>query len=256
MLKLAIFDDEPIIVQGMGILVERSGLPLTVACTALNGLTALEQLSLHRPEIVLSDIRMPGVDGLTLIEQAAAILPDSAFLIMSGYRDFDFVKRALALRVVDYLEKPVTLETLTPALRRAMSQLGAQQSRASVHAIPEGPPAEAPANRADIRRLISYIHQHYSEDISLGDLADLAEMNPAYLSNLFKETVGMSYVKYLTGVRLEQAKVFLARGERTSAVAKTVGYADDKYFRQVFKKNEGLTPSEYRQKAQGKDGRS
>lgn len=253
MLKLAIFDDEPMILQGMAILVERSGLPLTIACTAQNGLKALEQLKLHRPEIILSDIRMPGVDGLTLIEQAAGILPDSAYLIMSGYRDFDFVKRALALRVVDYLEKPVTLETLVPALKRAMELLGEHQWRAAATPPPDSRPAEAPADRADIRRLISYIHQHYSEDISLGDLADLADMNPAYLSNLFKETVGMSYVKYLTGVRLEQAKVFLARGERTAAVAKIVGYADDKYFRQVFKKNEGITPSEYRQKAQGRE---
>lgn len=253
MLKLAIFDDEPIILQGMGILVERCGLPLEVACTAVNGLKALDLLKTHRPEIILSDIRMPGMDGLTLIEQAAAIMPGSAYLIMSGYRDFDFVKRALSLRVIDYLEKPVTLEMLSQALKRAMSQLGVPERRASQPVVSESAPAEAPTNRADIRRLISYIHQHYNEDISLGDLADLAEMNPAYLSNLFKETVGMSYVKYLTGVRLEQAKVFLARGERTSAVAKTVGYADDKYFRQVFKKNEGLTPSEYRQKSQGDD---
>ena len=250
MLKLAIFDDEPMILQGMGILVQRSGLPLQVACTALNGLTALEMLKEHRPEIILSDVRMPGVDGLTLIEQAAAILPDSVYLIMSGYRDFDFVKRALALRVVDYLEKPVTLETLIPALQRAMELLGEQHSRVPQPPAGESVNPEAPADRADLRKLISHIHQHYSEDISLGDLADIAGMNPAYLSNLFKETVGMSYVKYLTGVRLEQAKVLLARGERTSAVAKTVGYADDKYFRQVFKKHEGITPSEYRQKAQ------
>ena len=252
MLKMAIFDDEPIILQGMGILVKRSGLPLEVVCTAQNGLKALELLRQNRPDIIVSDIRMPGVDGLTLIEQAAAILPDSVYLIMSGYRDFDFVKRALTLRVVDYLEKPVTLETLAPALKRAMELLGAHQQLQPQPASVPPPAPEASAERADIRRLITYIHQHYNDDISLGDLADLAGMNPAYLSNLFKETVGMSYVKYLTGVRLEQAKGFLARGERTAAVARTVGYQDDKYFRQVFKKNEGITPSEYRQKMQGR----
>ena len=71
-------------------------------------------------------------------------------------------------------------------------------------------------------------------------------MTPAYLSDLFKRNTGTSYVKYLTAVRMNNACRMLLQGERASTVAEKVGYRDYNYFCKVFKKNVGVTPSEYR----------
>ena len=65
-----------------------------------------------------------------------------------------------------------------------------------------------------ILELLAYIEQHYNEDIGLNELADMVQMSPAYLSVLFKSEVGMSYVKYLTNLRIEHAKEFLKEGRK------------------------------------------
>ena len=82
--------------------------------------------------------------------------------------------------------------------------------------------------------------------MSLNELAERVEMSPAYLSALFKEEVGMSYIKYLTEMRMRRAKQLLAQGFRVNEVSDMVGYNNYRYFCDIFKKHVGVTPSEYR----------
>jgi two-component system response regulator YesN len=103
-----------------------------------------------------------------------------------------------------------------------------------------------------ILELLSYIGAHYQEDLGLNELADRAKMNPAYLSVLFKSEVGTSYVKYLTELRLRQAKVLLKDGYKVNEVSEMVGYSNYRYFCDIFKKHEGMTPNEYKSKIWGK----
>ena len=97
--------------------------------------------------------------------------------------------------------------------------------------------------------MVEYIRNHYNEDISLTQLAEKLYMNPAYLSELFKETTGMGFVAYVTSVRMEKACEFLRhRDLKIHQIASLVGYEDERYFSTVFRKYHGLTPSEYRKK--------
>jgi len=95
-------------------------------------------------------------------------------------------------------------------------------------------------------RALDFIEQNFTQDISLSDVSEKAGMNPSYFSQLFKEKMGDSFVKYLTQLRLEYAKKLLDEGYKVAEVSERVGYTNARYFGDTFKKNTGMTPSQYR----------
>ncbi|MNR50304.1 HTH-type transcriptional regulator YesS [compost metagenome] len=87
---------------------------------------------------------------------------------------------------------------------------------------------------------------NYNKDISLKEVAEYVGMNATYFSLLFKETKGLSYIKYLTRMRMEQAKMLLQDGLLINDVSERVGYYHYRHFTEVFKKYAGVTPGQYR----------
>lgn len=104
--------------------------------------------------------------------------------------------------------------------------------------------------KADIQSILQYLKKYitnyYFEDISLDGLAELAGLNRSYLSHIFKEYFGISYIKYLTHVRIEKAKEFLVEGYKVKDVCNKVGYANYRHFCYIFRENTGMTPDGYR----------
>ncbi|WP_427050569.1 response regulator [Paenibacillus sp. TC-CSREp1] len=95
---------------------------------------------------------------------------------------------------------------------------------------------------------IDLIHKYYAEDISLQSAASQINVNPSYLSRLFKQEKGENFISYLTRVRIEHAKAYLLNRElKVYEIADKVGYHNYTYFSKIFKKNAGLTPEEYRE---------
>jgi len=100
-----------------------------------------------------------------------------------------------------------------------------------------------------VQQIANYLDTHYFEDISLIDAATRFHMDPSYLSKLFKTVTSENFIEYLTRKRIEKASELLRDSERKiCAISELVGYENQRYFSQVFKKNTGLTPSEYREK--------
>lgn len=100
-----------------------------------------------------------------------------------------------------------------------------------------------------IGKIISYIEKNYNDDITLNSMGEKFYINSNYLSQLFKLQTGKNFLDYLTNQRIENAKEFLKKGHiKVYEIAEMVGYKDNHYFSQVFKKCTGLTPSEYRKK--------
>jgi two-component system response regulator YesN len=122
-LKAVLFDDEFIALEALSSAVDWEGLNIELAGTAMDGLTALELVRRVRPDIVLTDIRMPGMSGLDLIEKVMAEFPEVRCIVFSGFNEFDYVKRAIRLGVADYVEKPITETAIEQALRKALGQL-------------------------------------------------------------------------------------------------------------------------------------
>ncbi len=110
MRRAVIVDDEAIVMQGLTAIVKRLGLNVEIVGTAGNGVDGCRVIKECRPDLVITDIRMPALDGLSMIEEVQDELPDIKFIIISGYTDFVYAKRAITLGVYDYIDKPITIE--------------------------------------------------------------------------------------------------------------------------------------------------
>lgn len=118
MYRLVVIDDEYIVVQGIKALISRLKLDYEVVGAAYDGIQGLEVIRSEKPDVVITDIRIPGLDGLSVIEAAKEECPDTYFIVISGYSEFVYAQRALTLGVKDYIDKPVTADKLKKALTR------------------------------------------------------------------------------------------------------------------------------------------
>lgn len=129
MMKVLIVDDEPKLREGLKSIVPWAELGYQVVGTAANGNEALEKHEICDPDLMLIDIRMPGMDGLQLIEAIRKQDTDIHLLILSGYADFDYAKRAISNRVDGYLLKPVDEDELSKYLIQIKEAIEQEQER-------------------------------------------------------------------------------------------------------------------------------
>ncbi len=129
MFKVMIIDDEPIIRKGLRNIVNWKRFDCDVCAEASDGLDGAELIKKHLPDIIITDIRMPGVDGLTMLRDIKEIVPQSKIIILTGYRDFDYVHEALKLGASDFILKPTKLEELTAIISRTVKELRFERER-------------------------------------------------------------------------------------------------------------------------------
>lgn len=96
--------------------------------------------------------------------------------------------------------------------------------------------------------ILEYIHKHYAVNLSLQDIAEAVQLSEGHTRKCFKQEVGITVVDYLTEYRIRRAKELIKSGERITNVYEKVGFTSSQYFSYVFKKNEGVSPSEYARK--------
>lgn len=122
-------EDEPPILMSLKAMIDRSNTPFMTEATSFNGKDALELIKEHRPHVVLTDINMPIMDGLEMITKAKLISPNTRFIILSGYNDFEYARTALRLGVSDYILKPVRQEALYELLNQVASKISEGESK-------------------------------------------------------------------------------------------------------------------------------
>ena len=160
-----------------------------VVCQAADGQEALDAVGELFPDVLMTDIRMPVLDGLALIREVYYGFPDVKILIVSGYDDFSYAKSALAFGVKDYLLKPVEVAELRKTMGRLLLQLEAEQKRFET----EHPDFAGSIAQAEIVNLIKeFLRSHFAEEISLHGLAGRFHMNQPYLARLFKRSEGVA----------------------------------------------------------------
>lgn len=137
MYRLLIADDEELVRRGLTALIEREAPATTVVGVAVDGLEALEMARRCNPDVVLTDIRMPGLDGLDLIARLRELAPPPRCIILSGYNEFDYARRAVGLGVADYLLKPVDPDELLSLLARVQDEIAAERRERELRASAE-----------------------------------------------------------------------------------------------------------------------
>jgi len=130
MFKVMIIDDEPIIRKGIKNILNWEKFDCEVCAEASDGEEGKIIIEKYRPDILITDIRMPGTDGLKMISEVKALIPDCKIIVLTGYRDFDYVQEALKLGVFDFVLKPSKIEELTTIIHRAVEELKKLKNRA------------------------------------------------------------------------------------------------------------------------------
>lgn len=128
MYKVLIVDDEPFIIEGLHYIVDWSSFGLSIAMQAENGADALRLLSASPVDLLITDISMPVMNGLTLIQEARQLNPKLKVIILSGFNEFDYLKQAMKLGIENYLLKPINVDELEMTLRNTVNKLKLEQS--------------------------------------------------------------------------------------------------------------------------------
>ncbi|MBW5445265.1 response regulator [Cohnella sp. CFH 77786] len=233
-MKILIVDDEPLILSGLVKVVSEVAPVGARFRDAGNAYEALEIMKEYWPDVMITDLNMPEKNGFDLIEEARQDGLCDRFIILTGYDDFEYARRALRAGVVDYLLKPIDKEEIARLLERVSAELPSEgDTDYSKHA----------------KRILAYMEANYNSVLSLDHLADKMDLHPNYISSLFKKETGDTFVHYLNALRIREARKLL-RAQRhllVSAIGQQVGYENKHYFTKVFKKYTGVTPSEYRE---------
>lgn len=241
MYKVVIADDEVWIVFGIKKLIHRSGEPFVVTGEASNGIQAYDLVREMKPDILITDIRMPGLNGLELMKKLKEEKIYVSVIFISGYAEFSYAREALQMGAFDYLLKPVESEELTALLEKWRLQ----KEKLKMDSVDN----EKEQNITDprIKKILDEINQNYAGNLSLGALAEQYNMSIGHLSTLIRKEAGMSFSEYVTQKRMEDAKKLLYREELSiEEIAELSGYHDYFYFIKAFKKYTGKSPSVYR----------
>lgn len=241
MLKVVIIDDEPIIVEGLTRLVPWGKYQCTVVASAYNGKEGLETIRREKPDILFSDIAMPGLDGLKMIAALKVEFPDMQICILTGYRDFDYCQQAIRLGVSRFLLKPSNMNELEEAVEAMSSVL--LKKRPQQEELPE----ENAAGSFIVKNALQYMEEHYQEKISLSLVAEKTFVSQWHLSKLLNKQEGKNFSEILNQIRIAHARELLKNPVyRIADISEMVGFTDVAYFSRVFKKIQGISANEYR----------
>ena len=250
MIKVLIIDDEPMQREGIMRLTPWEDFGAEVIGAAASGMEGILLAREHRPDVLIVDIKMPGLSGLDVIERLHEEL-DAEYIILSGYSEFEYAQQAISLGVCAYLLKPLDDEELASAMQLAVSHI--EERRFHLHDLPADVRIPAPLRlpeeepiRGYLLHAVRHMEEHLAEPITVREVADELGLSVSYLHKLFARC-GTSFSSYLTDCRLRRAGQMLREGdEKIYAVAAACGYQDTRYFSKIFQKYMGVKPTEYR----------
>ena len=262
--KIFIIDDEPMIIKGLQQLVPWEEIHCEISGTAKNGEEGLLAIQKNPCDIVISDIRMPKLSGLEMIEALRKVNDTMKFIILTGHRDFEYAQKAIRLGATQYLLKPTNIEDIKSAVIEAMMQLDEERAKEEdIRALRESVEAlrvskveeEEPEQEQEPEKKMTYLaakaiefmKEHYQEKLDLQKVADHLFISTWYLCKVLKREVNNSFVQLLNEIRIQEAKKLLHDSNyKVYEICEMVGYTDTPYFTKAFKNHTGMTPNQYR----------
>lgn len=261
MYKIVIADDERLIREGLFSLDwKRYG--MEVVGVAKNGVETQEIIDSQIFDVLLTDIKMPGMNGLELAELLRANNPAAKTILLSGYGEFAYAQQAISLGVHGYILKPSTPEEILSEVKQACETIEQEKEKnrsiqemkeklgdyEEVIGVKKAVEKSAEEEKTtDIQDILRYIYSHYDENLTLSALAAQFYFSSVYMSGYIKRYTGHTFLEVLTSVRMYHAAKLLKETKwKNREIGMRVGIPDERYFGQVFKKTYGITPYEYR----------
>lgn len=256
LMRVVIVEDEEIIRKGLEVAIDWMEYGCIVVGTAENGADGLELIRRELPDIVLTDIKMPRLSGLDMIEQAGA---EQNFysIILTSYSEFELAQKALKIGVSDYLLKPVDREELRMILDKISRRLNNQNRYEKIEQISQSRTITAQdewaifqmAKHSEnyyVKRTYELIKERYQERISVNDVAEELGVSVSYLSRKLKTHLNITFVDLLNQYRIRKALMLLEQeNQKIYEISEQVGFGEYKYFSSVFKKYTGSNPTEF-----------
>ncbi len=240
-------DDEPWALMAFKSLIVWSDYGFAVSGEASDGRQALERIERIKPDLIISDIRMPGMDGLSLLQTIRENKWNAEVLLVSGYTDFEYARKALLYGCIGYLVKPVEKKELLDYLHKARAILDAKSNPDPEKTSPQNADEGYQSEKALAQNMVRFIQEHYAEGLSLQMLAEQFCMSESYISNLIKKKTGKGFGEHLMEYRIQKAQELLrTTNDSIEAIAARVGYPDYFYFTKVYKRATGISPAAYR----------
>lgn len=246
MLKVLVVEDEELIRKGIVLAVDWAALDCVVVGEASNGEEALDAVERYAPSLIITDLKMPKMDGLEMLRRLRERGCGAYVIILTAYDSFEYAQSALRLGAVDFLLKPFHDGDLEQAVTNLRRRIGLSPG------AEDGPAPPIPGlKKGDKSKYVlgamDYIGAHYNDPgISVGSIAQHLGLSEGHLSHLFKKETDYTLLNYLTRLRIHKAMELLRDCRaKVYEVAEEVGYKDIAYFSATFKKVVGMSPSEY-----------
>lgn len=241
MYRVLIVDDEKAEREGLLSLLTQRDYPFEIVLHE-DGLAALEYLRENPCDLLITDIIMPQMDGLSLCTEAQALHPGIVTIISSAYSDFKYTQTAIRIGVNDYLLKPVVIDAFYETIDRTLQLIENRSDK-----IPS--PRISIEDSVDpiVAEIKSLIRSSYHQNISLETIAQQVYLSPGYLSSMFKKKTGRSIMQYITLCRMRRAFYLLNHTNmKITQISREVGYQDSSYFCFLFRKYFDVTPNQIR----------
>ena len=282
--RVLVVEDEEMIRKGIVLTVDWKALDCEVAGEAANGEEGLAAAERLKPDIIITDLKMPKMDGIAMLTELRKRGCTSKVIILTAYNSFSYARSALRLGAVDFLLKPYhdgELEEAILRLRELYPEDDAEEAAGEAAAgsgtadpgtsetavgTVSGSAGEAGAGGAGkaedtlpvpelwdgqgsryVRQAVAYIREHYSDpDICVSEIAGALGISEGHLSHMFKKETGGTILFWMTRCRIREAIRLLKEGRmKIYEVAEAAGYRDIAYFSSTFKRITGHSPSEY-----------
>lgn len=258
MIKVLVVEDEDIIRRGLIGTIDWLSADCTVVGEAVNGKDGLEKIEKYQPDLVITDIRMPVMDGLEMLRQAQEKKFIFEKIILTSYGEFEYAQEGIKLGVIDYILKPIDEDIFYEALKKAKEKIKRLETLETVKDAAENEDSTEFFNpkiylgkdkNRYVEKTVEKIISSYAEKLNIKDIAEELGVSTSYLSRKFKDVTGETFLDVLNKYRIQKSIKLLGTQEyKIYEISEKVGFTDYKHFCNVFKKYLHTAPGDFAKK--------
>ena len=239
MYKAIVIDDETLVREAILNLGNWDDFNIEVLHESSNGMDALNFIKENKPDIIITDMKMPFKDGVELLKEISQLDIKVRILVISAFSNFEYTRQAIHSKVVDYILKPIDAQNLNDALAAAVNELEDENCELSLNFDK--------ISNDTIQQIARYIKSNYTRDITLTELSEEFFLSKEYISRLFKKEFKINIFEYIAKLRIEKSKKLLRNTNMCiETIAEEVGYGCGNYFSKIFRRYEKTSPSHYK----------
>lgn len=261
-MKVLMVEDEELTREGIRQTIPWESLGIQEIHMAEDGEEGLRKALELRPDIIMADVRMPRMDGITMAFEIRKEYKRCKFIFISGYCDKEYLKSAIQLSAVNYIEKPIEPAEVIDALKKSIMQLREEKRRLEMEEeyhqhfkgvleeIPEEDliPVSWKSSMHMADKIERYIQENFGDaNLSLTQLADYFGLTKQYICWLYKKEKAETINQCIIRTRVKWAREYMQRNPfvKIKNVAEKAGFTDCSYFIKIYKKHEQITPADF-----------